>query len=312
MENIDSLNIKIVSQKADEEFYKQKSNTPPIDLDSVLSERYKEFDNLLNSKLSDHLVLFDDGIKTIIGIHEICKHNYGETKEGLSFVILSSKMVGLLLGIRKMIYSGLGDCIKNLNRPLIETIDVFFACLINKELSDSFARKDKSYDNNDFYWKNFAKDKLSKECNKLFRSLLITEEYISFLNNKRKDQRSFLSQSIHSSFNASFASYIMSTIDFNISDSCFGKITTAFPMLIMRLIEDIYIFDSIFYAALDKEISSDFENLKIEKADPIYFHYHVKFELLYANYWEFLYNQAQAYPNFLGSLIDELKNNDAK
>jgi hypothetical protein len=178
----------------DDIFSKLINSKSLIDLNIVLQDKYNHCEKILSAKLDDYLVMLDDGIKSIIAIHELCKQNHQNTQNGLSFVVLSSKLVGTVIGIRKMIYSGLSDCVKNLNRPFIETIDVFYACLNNKRLNDSFARTDELYDNNEYYWKNFSKDKLNKECISLFQNISVTNEYIDFLKSRRKRQRSFLSE----------------------------------------------------------------------------------------------------------------------
>lgn len=310
MNNPQLINIRKESEDLDNLFNKITGIKPDLDLNIILQENNKECEKILTTKLDDYLALLDDGIKSIIEMHELCNQNFQRTNNGLTFVVLSSKMVSTLIGIRKMIYSGLSDCIKNLNRPFIETIDVFYACLANKELSDSYSRTDEFYDNNEFYWKNFSKDKLTKECNKLFRSISFKEEYITFLNNRRKEQRTFLSESIHSSFISTFANYLMFTLDFEFSSNYFGKITTAYPMILMKLIEDISLINQIFYIVLDKKIVKDFSNIEIKKESALSYHYHLKFMSLYAKNWEILYNYAEEYPKFFEEKLNEMKENN--
>ncbi|MGD9555611.1 MAG: hypothetical protein AB7V25_01180 [Mangrovibacterium sp.] len=304
MIDIKPCNIGPISKKLDKAFQKISGINPNIDLDEIFLKNFKINKTLLSSKMNDYLILFDEGIKVIIRIHELCKNS----KVGLSYTVLTAKLVTLSIGIRQMLHSGFVDCTKNLQRPFIETIDVLYACLINKELNDRFANTQEKYDSNDFYWKNFSKDKLKKDHVKLFRKIRITEEYIDFLIGRRKNQRSFLSESIHVSFISSMANFLMATIDWKISDSYYGKITTAYPMLLMDLIEEIYIFSQIFVKAITEKACKDFETLDI---DALTSHYLKKYESIYILYHKHLYEKAEAFPKLLHDMMDEMKKNNA-
>jgi hypothetical protein len=299
--------IKRQSKKLDKAFKRNFGLNGSVELDKKLENQSKKNKKILDKELESYLVLFDDGLNLIIQIHEVCKSTHQENKSGISFLILSSKLITLLIGIRKMIYSGLPDCIKNLQRPFIETIDVFFACIINDKLNESFSSTNELYDNNDFYWKHFSKDKLPNEYKKLFEKLSITPEYIQFLIDRRKKQKSFLSESIHSSFNASFSNFIMTDLNFEFSESYWGKITSAYPMMLMDLIQDIYIFDQIFYKVLEQKINQSFRTIEISQLNPLYLHAHYKYEALYKDNWESLYKNAESYPKFLNDVIEEMK-----
>jgi len=301
-----TLNLKEISNEIDTAFYEKSKIDPHFDIDFILDDKYNECKAILTDKLEDYLAILDNGIILVTKIHELCKQNHLETKSGFSFVVLTAKMVSLLIGIRKMVYSGIADCVKNLNRPLIETIDLFFACLANKELSDNFAKTDEMYDNNKFYRERFSNGKLRKECNLLFRKLLIDEDYINHVNEKRKIQHSFLSNSIHSSFNSSFSNYMMPTLDLDFNNNVYGKVTSAFPMMLIKIIEDICILNQVFYMTLEKKIAEDLKQINLNDIDPLYLHYNSKFEFLCDNTWRHLYDQANAYPEFLNSVLDEM------
>ena len=307
MIKLESLHLSSQSKDIDEIFSKKTKIDTNQNIDKILDSKYKECKQILNDNLDDYLSLYDDGLKLIIRIHELTKKNHLDNKMGLTFVVLSSKIVTLMIGIRKMIYSGLSDSLKNLNRPLIETIDIFYASIINKDLSDSFSKVDELYDNNKFYWENFSKDKLSKQCNKLFCEISMTDEYIEFLNERRKKLKSFFSESIHSSFNSAFSNYTMFTLDFDFSDNYYGKVTTAYPSILMTLIEEIYIFSNVFYISLDKKISEDFVNIEMHNVDPLYFHFHTKFDYLYTKNHKILTVQSELHSNFISEIMEEVK-----
>ncbi|MDD3078081.1 MAG: hypothetical protein PHH37_03130 [Paludibacter sp.] len=192
--------IKQHSKKLDKAFKRHFGLKGSVELNNKLESQSKKNKKILDKELENYLVLFDDGLNLIIQIHEVCKSTHQENKSGLSFLILSSKLISLLIGIRKMIYSGLSDCVKNLQRPFIETMDVFFACIINKNLNESFSNTNELYDNNNFFWKHFSKDKLPNEYKKLFEKLSITPDYIQFLIDRRKKQNYQFSIDCHPYF----------------------------------------------------------------------------------------------------------------
>jgi len=309
MTGIKPYNIKPIAKDLDNVFRKTTGINPVMNLDKILNQNLIKNKKLLSTKMEDYLLVFDEGIKTIIRIHELCKQNQiDNNKKGFSFTVLTAKLVTLSIGIRQMLYSGFVDCTKNLYRPFIETIDVIFACLVNPDLNNSFAKINEIYDSNDFYWKNFAKNKLEKDHLKLFKKIKITDDYINYIIERRKSQRSFLSESIHVSFSSSMANFLMSTIDWKMSDNYYGKITTAYPQLLMQIIEEIYLYNQIFFKTIDQKISPDFEHVKI---DLLTDHYYRKFDSLYTLYCKPLYEKAEDFTKVFREIQDDLKNNNA-
>jgi len=303
MIKIEPLNFQKISKGLDLQFKKIFGKNPSIDIETLLNDRQKQNRKVLKKYLEDYLILYDEGIKMVIQLHELFKENHLKNDEGLAFVALTAKMISSLIGIRKMIYSGLPDCEKNLNRSLHETIDIFYACLINDELNQSYARADKMYDNDDFYWKNFSKNKLEKECTKLFRKISVAESQITFFNDRRKYLKSFFSESIHASFNSAFAAYSMFTLDLEISTDYIGKVTTGYPKMLMSLIEDLYIFNVVAYISLDQKLCKSIEKIDIH-SNFMYLHYHKKYDVLYLNNHEKLYAQSELHSNFIKEVRD--------
>ena len=298
---------KTISIRFDKDYLKGNSFNPRINLDHILKIQNKKLSKTLNENLEDHLVIYDEGLKLIISIHELCKSHLLQKNYASSFVVLSAKMVSLMLGIRQMIHSGLSDCMKNLNRPLIESFDTFQACLINQELNNAFSNTNEMYDNNDFFWKNFAKGKLNKECNKLYEKLEIEKDIIKYIEERKKLIKSYLSESIHSSFNAAFSSYLMMTIDFNISSDIYGKITTGFPRLLISLIEEISIFNTIFKLSLDKNISKDFLGIENQPTYKNYEFYQNKYGALCEIFLEKLENDFIEMSNQINEIKNQIK-----
>jgi len=302
-----NANIQLESSRLDSAFIKKFKINPVIKIENNLNRKERSNTSILRKHLDNQMALYDEGLKLVIQIHEICKSNHQETKQGFSLLILSAKMVTLLIGIRKMLFSGLVDCVKTLKRPFIETIDIFYACLNNQKLSGSFAVKNEMYDNDQFYWKNFSKGKLKPDISALFRKISPNEEYITYFFERREGLKKFLSNSIHSSFNSSFSNYMMCTLEGEISDDYWGKVTTAYPSQLFSLLEEINLLSQIFNETLSLKISEELKNIDIKEVNPIYTHYYNKFGLLYSLNAEEFKKEAEAFPAFFKEMEDYFK-----
>lgn len=296
-------------KELDDRFEELFNINPRMDLEEMLKEEEELNSGIATNNLKDYLILIDEGIKSIICINEICKKNLSIGKKGLGFVALTSKLVTLSLGMRRLIYSGLGDCVKVLYRPFVETIDIIYACLNNQFLYDAYSNTSEMYDPNDFYYKNLKQNKLEKEYKSLFRKIEMKDELIASLSENRKNMKSFLSESIHASFRSTVANYLMPTIDLTFDDKHYGKITTAFPKLLMAFIEDISFLNQIFFAAIEKKISCHLEDVVI---DDLSRHQSKKYLFVYAFMDKELSEKAEILPSFIKEAMDDLaqKQND--
>lgn len=310
MENENLPTARAISYKFDKDNSLIFKVHQKINIESNLKNRNPKLLKLLSEKLDDQLVIYDESLKLIISIHELCKQHFIEKHYAASFIVLSAKMVSLMLGIRQMLYSGLSDCVKNLNRPLIETLDVFQACLSDTELNNSFSRIEEKYDNNEFYFKNFSKGKLDKQIAKLYEKLLLQKDDIKYLEERKKANKTFLSESIHSSYNASFSSYLMLTLDLDIENNIYGKITIGYPRLLVSLIEEIFIFNNILRMSIEKDICSDFENISNQSNFPIYKLYSEKYELLCDIYLEKLHKDSNSYSESIAEIRKAFEENN--
>jgi hypothetical protein len=301
-----------ISNKFEKENSQIFKDNPRIKIDTNLKNRSPKLLKTLSEKLDDQLIICDEGIKLIISLHELCKQHLLDKNYAPSFVVLSAKMVSLMLGIRQMIYQGLSDCVKNLNRPLIESFEVFQACLIDEKLNTSFSNTEEMYDNNKFYFENFSKGKLDKQLTKLYENISLEKENVQYIESRKKAVKTFLSESIHSSFNAAFSSYLMMTVDFDIDDNLYGKITIGYPRMLLTLIEDIYIFNNVVRLSIEKNVCLDFKDISNQKGFQLYEFYSEKYDLLCNLYFEKMHNDANLYSKFIDDIKDAFeKDNDA-
>jgi hypothetical protein len=300
-----------ISNKFEKENSQVFKENPRIKIETNLKSKSTKLAKTLSEKLDDQLVIYEEGIKLIISLHKICEqHNLNNNHAPSSFVVLSAKMVSLLLGIRQMTLQGFSDCVKSLNRPLIESFEVFQACLIDNKLNASFSNTDEMYDNNKFYFENFSKGKLDKHLSKLYEDIALEKENIQYLETRKKALKTFLSESIHSSFNAAFSSYLMMTVDFDIDDSLYGKITTAFPRMLLALIEDIYIFNNIVKLSIEKNVCPELEQISTQKGYELYNFYSTKYDLLCNLYFEKMQDDVSTYTKFIDDVKKAFENNN--
>ncbi len=300
------LKLEEVFKKIDFENKKVHTIDFEIDLPELLKKEEIDINNDL-LPLKNYLILYDESIKMVLTIHELLEKKTFDTKSNHTLLILSSKVLSSLIAIRKLLHSGLVDSTKNINRTLLETIDIFFACIIDSELNRSFGNTELMYDNNDFYWKNLTSKKLSLKCSELFKKLKINTDYIDYLLERRKNLKSFLSESIHSSFNSSFVTYLMFDLNFDIENKKLGKVTTAYPKMLMALIEDIYIFTEIFQNSVEQNITEELSNLKSYPFYVNYLLYYNKFMYVYKNYHKILDEESNQHSQYLNKLSEIYK-----
>ncbi|NUY82709.1 hypothetical protein HUK80_17535 [Flavobacterium sp. MAH-1] len=310
MENNENLvRVKTLSTRINNDFVSATKLNPRINIEGNLKSRKNKLSKLLHENLQDYLDLYDEAIRLTICSHELFKEHFPE-KSTPSFVVLTAKMVTLMLGIKQMLEAGFSDCVKNLERPLIEANEVFFACLIDPELSKSFSSTSALYDNDKFYWENFSKGKLDKQCQKLYEKIELKKEDIENLNLRKSALKKFLSESIHSSFNAAFSSYLMMSIDFKIEDNIYGKVTTAYPRLLISLIEETHLFNNLLNDALDKKVCPELEGIETLNSYKLYKFYNEKFHLLFHTYYLKLEEDSKSYSKFFEDIRAYLESNN--
>lgn len=228
------------------------------------------------------MALLDLGLKCIVEMHNLFVVTNEKSIKHFSHLVLTAKMSSLLVAMRKMLYSGLVDAVKCINRPFIETIDLFYVCLINTDFSKKFGNTQEMYDNTAFWHKNISKGKLKNDIHKLFLLLSSNEQYLKNFDERRKSQQNFLSNSLHGSLNSAFSNYAMISLDLSgYSTDVFGKVTTAYPNLLLSLLEDINLLLQIMDLAFQKKLPI-LQDINLKK-HTLYFYHSNNFEILYAN-----------------------------
>lgn len=250
---------------------------PSICIEEQVLKNDIECKKTIVKELDDFFALLDVGISVVTEIHKVCKENALGDGNKFVYTSLTAKMVSQLLSIRKLLYSGHMDGVKCLIRPFQEALEIFFSCLINKEFAYKYGAVDKLYDNNKFWYENISKNKLDIYMHQIFDTLkfpsAISKNYFS----RRKSSVKFLSESIHSSFNSAFATFIMPTINGEINENLCGKITTAYPKGIYETLTDISLLNTIFFRCLDEGHAFAFD--KIDFGEEKYFTYHYFFRM---------------------------------
>lgn len=243
--------VKTLLNYSNEEFKKENHEIKLIKLDSDLRSTKKHLSDLYFENFENEDNVLKEAINVAISINNLNKSVFVEEHYAHTYIVLSANVVNLLLGIKDNLHNGLPNCAKILFRPLIEAIHVFQASLYDEDLKEGFMNLE-MYDNNNFYFENFSKGKLFKKCTEFYKSLGIDEAKINYLTERNKSITKFLSESVHSSYNAAFSSFITATIDYDISDNHLGKITLAYPKILSLLIEEIVAYNTVYKTYIEK------------------------------------------------------------
>ena len=97
------------------------------------------------------------------------------------------------------------DAVKSIYRPFHEMIEIFFACLIDKDFAEKYGNPNVMYDNNEFWRNNINGNKLDRYINRIFDELEYPKESKKEYFKRRDDSNKFLSETLHDSFNSTFS-----------------------------------------------------------------------------------------------------------
>lgn len=257
------------------------------DFDAKLKEIEEEvLLTIADASLDDYLELYDVGLNLIMEARSILEKQLSTSNDHLPYLIIISKITTLMVALRKMIHSGLPDAFKCIFRPLTESFDMFYVSLVDEEFRLSYANITEMYDNSEFWYKNARYERIKSKIHKMFTDASGTEDQFNYYNEKRKTQQKFLSESLHSSFNAAFATYFTPRINGDMDPPLneYGNVTSAYPSMLLNVLEEVSIFNFVIYHVCStKNISS---NINIEAfLDNEAFKYHsVKYADLFDRY----------------------------
>lgn len=190
----------IESKLADLAFERNIKEPITKDFNFIFAETEQNLSEVMSEfNLDNYMELYDVAlnllIETRIRLDELMP-NYNDQ---VTFLMLISKATTLMIGIRKALTSGLPDVFKCLFRPLTETMDMFYVCLINEEFYNEFGNSKELYDNNEFWYKKARYKSLKPKIRTLMLRISDNEELFSYFNERRESQTKFLSESLHSS-----------------------------------------------------------------------------------------------------------------
>lgn len=257
-----------------------------ITVETNLLQVQKDSRTIINKELIDYFSLLDLGITAIIEMHIVCK------EKDFLYACISAKLVSQLLAMRELLYQGLMDCVKTINRAFHETMEIFFACLIDNQFASEYGQLLKLYDNNNFWKTKISGRKLDKYISKIFDDLGYPTESKKEYFKRRESSKLFLSESIHASLNSAFSAYIMPTLDGTYSTNIYGKITTAYPLAMYELLTDICLLNSMFFRSIYSEKISVFSPTDIEGIKWTDYHYYTMlYDDTYDIYYQALYKK---------------------
>ncbi|MNQ62254.1 hypothetical protein D3C85_765940 [compost metagenome] len=246
--------VRTLINHVDTDFKKNNPKIKLVNIESDLKSTRKKILDVYNKDLENQKVILEEAIKLSISLHNLNKSLFSEEHYAHTFVVLSANIINISLGIKDNLQNGLLNCAKVLYRTLIESIHIFQASLFDDELRDRFMNLE-MYDNNDFYFENFSKNKLFNKCTDFYKSLEIEDKKIEYLIERKKTITKFLSESVHSSYNAAHSNYITMTLDFGISNDYYDKITIGYPKILASLIEDLVIYNTVYKTYIEKNLT---------------------------------------------------------
>lgn len=269
-----------LSAELDALFSSQQNILLPKSIEDSLFEREKETSTMAIEHLENAIALYDIGLQALISFQKAFEQAQEKNRTDFSYVVLTAKICSLLLAIRKMLMSGMVDASKCLMRPLFETVDIFYVCLIDTEFSKRYGNIDQIYDNKKFWSQNINANKTKQQIRKLFNELEVENAYIKNFFKSRDASQDFLSNSLHGSFNSAFSNYI--AYEFNgsgLSNNIFGKVTIAYPKLLLSLLNEMLTVLQVIDLSSHKNLES-LHTFK-EVNCPIFKHYSRKYETLF-------------------------------
>lgn len=192
-------------------------------------------------------------------------------------------------------------------------MEIFFACLIDKDFAEEYGNLNIMYDNNEFWRNKINGNKLDKYINRIFDEFGYPKESKREYFKRREKSRKFLSETLHASFNSTYSSYLMFTLDMNFSDNILGKITTAYPMAMYELLSDICLLNAIFFLAIDTEKAHAFSKSDIVGPDKLnYNHFMKAYDTVYDLYCKDLYKKAYDINELLHGLHEYFLESEAQ
>lgn len=299
-------------KQLEQECKTEKFDVPKVNIEERIELNNSALNGIIERELQDYFSLLDLGISAIVEMHYIC-----ESKEFV-YASITAKLVGQLLSIRTLLKQGQMDAVKSIYRPFHEMIEIFFACLIDKDFAEKYGNPNVMYDNNEFWRNNINGNKLDRYINRIFDELEYPKESKKEYFKRRDNSNKFLSETLHASFNSTLASYLMPTLDMELSDNIFGKITTAYPMAMYQLLTDICLLNAVFFRAVDSEKAHAFSRSDIVGPDKMnYNHFMKAYDTVYDLYYQDLYKKAYDIDEMLHALHEyflelEEQENDLK
>lgn len=258
-----------------------------IMIDENISRTKEESREIIEKELQDYFSLLDLGITALEEMHKVCK------EKSFLYACLSGKLVSQLLSMRILLQQGMMDSVKTIYRAFHEAIEVFFACLIDEDFAEEYGKLEKLYDNNKFWKEKINNNRLDKYINKIFDELEYPRESKKEYFKRRDSSKAFLSESVHATINSAFSAYLMSTMDGKWSTNIYGKITTAYPMMMYQLLTDICLINAVFFLAVDKEKAFAFKKEDFIGEKWLKYHYYMKlYDVVYDYYFKDLYKKA--------------------
>lgn len=168
---------------------------PNFDLKSFLDEIRISEEKLVRNRLETSFNIFEECVAWFSMLH-LWLLDKDELRD---IACLTGMACTQIVAIRQLVLSGLDSPARAILRTLFETICISVVLLDNQPLMEVFRKTDNA---SSFWYSNFARGKLFKHLDDIYRNRNVPDSLIKVFRNWMKEEYSKLSETIHPSFTA--------------------------------------------------------------------------------------------------------------
>lgn len=210
-----------------------------LDIQNELSESLQKANKDTDAYLGDWITILDEALHFLHLLYNFTSESHKNLDDSVpdkapSFLFLLSHIFKLVVTIRQLVTSGLGETARPIARSLIETIDLSLVALADKDFANLFLGDDAGYDENEFWKKHIAWGKLHSKLRDILASAgFNSAEQDEFFDARKNDKKGF-STAVHPSISTTFISMLTPHIadPTELRMSIFGNVSAYSPSLI--------------------------------------------------------------------------------
>lgn len=238
-----------------------------IDVDSILCEAKEKAEADIDSHMALQMLIYKESIHFLMQLDRMVTigPNTIGNQINVAFALLLSRCISLVVGIYRLITSGLEDAARPVARSLLETLDLAIVSLTDDEFTLNYLGENEDYDDNKFWKEHVAYGKIYNKIRKTIELTGLPKEEAESYINSRRELKSILSGSVHVSVSSSFRSFCTPSLGNRnlLARAPEGHVSVHSPGFIAMVIKEIYRFGTIFIKLMIAPSPLDvFENIE--------------------------------------------------